>query len=377
MSHPSRIAICLFALVALSLSKAEAGPPPGHGGHSSSGFGFSIGPGSGISIGVGSVPSHYGYGSGYRGYYNNDYYGRNIYGGSGVYFGGGSHDFRWGVGIPFGYDDYDWYAPYYNSYSGRYYNYGQGYYQSPAYYEDNNLQQPNTQQTMEHPPVPTAGQVARLTDDQLKMMISVALDAYSKELDEFNTGSGWKKHFQLAELKEKITSAKTGALDSATRSLVTEISQKFDAAAKDPTYAVITEPWSFKTLLVALKEYSLPATDRVAHELNAKTKTLHKSLDIITTGEGWITYLHLKDLEKLLEEPTSNNADRAKKLEKFLEKFDEVAQNPQYKTVADLRGFDVTKSALQQYINALQTDTTKKDVVLPPPPANNPGEASL
>ena len=71
---------------------------------------------------------NYGYGDrGYydrdynQGHYDRDYYGRSNYGGwyggSGVYFGGGSHDFRWGVGIPFGYDDYDWYAPYYNDYS--------------------------------------------------------------------------------------------------------------------------------------------------------------------------------------------------------------------------------------------------------------------
>ena len=62
-------------------------------------------------------------------------------------------------------------------------------------------------QAIEHPPVPTAGQVARLTDDQLKMMISVALDSYSKELDGFTTGDGWKKYFQLAELKERIAAS--------------------------------------------------------------------------------------------------------------------------------------------------------------------------
>jgi hypothetical protein len=185
-----RLSICLITLATLLISESWAAPPHGHGGGSSGSFGFSIGGSSGVGIGVGvgnnSYHNNYNYGYGNRGYYDRDYYGRGYnggwYGGSGMYFGGGSHDFRWGVGIPFGYDDYDWYAPYYNNYS-YYNNNAPGNYQGSDYYSEI-YSAPTAQQppAMEHPPIPTAGQVARLTDEQLRMMIAVSLDNYIKNI---------------------------------------------------------------------------------------------------------------------------------------------------------------------------------------------------
>ena len=294
-----------------------------------------------------------------------------------MYFGGGSHDFRWGVGIPFGYDDYDWYAPYYNNYYSSYNNTAPGYYQGSDNYSENypanTAQQPPA---MEHPPIPTAGQVARLTDEQLRMMIAVSLDNYIKDLNGFTTGEGWKRHFKLAELKAQVTASQNASPDAATRTLVADISQKFEATGKDPTYEVITQPWSFQTLLVALKEYSLPVVQRQGHVLNAKAQTLKKSLDNTSTGAGWKAYLEINALDKLLGEATIDKAESTKKLEKILERFDDVSQNPQYKAIAELQGFDVTRTALQQYIHTLQTDTEKLDTATQPVESSS-GKASL
>ncbi len=383
MHHLFQWSIGLMVSGAMLIPEIQAAPPSGRGsrgGNSSWGIGVGVGgsPGSGVRIGVGNGPYRNDYGYYNRGYYDRDYYNRGYYGGwyggSGLYFGGGSHDFRWGIGIPFGYDDYDWYAPYYNRY---YYNYGQAYYPGSDYYDTNNAPiAAQSQQVMEQPPVPTAGQVARLTDEQLRMMIAVALDSYSKDLDGFTTGEGWKKHFKLAELKTRLAAPQTGPADAASRALFTDVSQKFQAAGKDPTYEVITKSWSFQTLQVALKEYSLTAELRQAHVLNAKAQTLKKSLDGISTGAGWKAYLEIDDLEKLLGQNSDNNPELNKKLEKILERFDDVIQNPQYKIIAELQGFDVTRSALQQYIHSLESETAKQDVSTQPLESGS-GKASL
>jgi len=379
MYRMCRWSICLIALGTLLISESRAAPPRGHGGGSSGGFGWSVGVplgSSGVSVGGGNGPGYYnrGYYDRDRGYYDRGYYGGG-YGGSGLYFGGGSRDFRWGVGIPFGYDDYDWYAPYYNNYR-RYYNYEPGYYQGSDYYSEyNSSAAAQTPLAMEHPPIPTAGQVARLTDEQLRMIIAVSLDGYSKDLDGFNTGDGWKKHFKLAELKAHVIASQSGSSDAANRALIADISQKFEAAGTDPTYEVITKPWGFQTLLVSLKEYSLPAVQRQSHLLNAKTQTLKRSLDNISTGAGWKAYLEIDDLEKLLDKP-ANNAEVIKKLEKILKRFDDVSQNPQYKTIAELQGFEVTQTALQLYIHTLQAETAKQDVSTQPAESGS-GKASL
>ena len=189
-----------------------------------------------------------------------------------MYFGGGSRDFRWGIGIPFGYGDYDWYAPYYNYYHRYYYDYEPAYdYPSYGYYNDeNNAATAPPPQSMEHPPVPTAGQAARLTDNQLRMMIAVAVDDYNRYLDELNTGEGWKNYFKLGEIRSLVTTSKTASVRRNGAALLADISQRLDAAAKDPAYEIIAQPWSFQTLQVALKEFSLPSSQRQAHTLLGK-----------------------------------------------------------------------------------------------------------
>jgi hypothetical protein len=230
---------------------------------------------------------------------------------------------------------------------------------------------------MSTPPIPTAAQAARLTDDQLRMMIAVALENYIKDLDVFTSGESWKKHFKLAELKARISALQSGSPDAATLALVAEISQKFEAAAKDPTYETITKPWSFQTLLVGLKEYSLTAVQRQNHTLYAKAETLKRSLDNVSTGADWKIYLQINELEKLLAQPPIDNAELNKNLEKILVRFDNVAQNAQYKTVADLQGFDVTRTALQQYVLALRGESANGGALIPsPPPPPPPAESS-
>jgi hypothetical protein len=297
-----------------------------------------------------------------------------------------------GITIPFGYDDYDWYAPYYNYYYYRSYYYEPTYYSGTGYYSvetptstalypqtaaGSSAQNP---QTMSTPPIPTAAQAARLTDEQLRMMIAVSLENYLKDLDTFTSGESWKRHFKLAELKARISALQGGSPDAATRALVADISQKFEASAKDPTYETITKPWSFQTLLVGLKEYSLTAVQRQNHTLYAKAETLKRSLDNVSTGGDWKTYLQINELEKLLTQPPIYNAEMNKNLEKILVRFDNVAQNSQYKAIADLQGFDVTRTGLQQYTLALRSEPANGGALIPspPPPAeSSSGKVSL
>jgi hypothetical protein len=389
----------LIVLSSLLISESLAGPPGGGGGGGGGGpgggFGGGMGgaPGGGFHVGGGNAPNHGNvpyHGGGFPGggpYYHGGGFPGGWHGGPGPYYGGWP-GFHWGITIPFGYDDYDWYAPYYNYYNYRSY-YVPTYYSGTEYYSvespTTTAQYPQTAaastaqypQTTSTPPIPTAAQAARLTDEQLRMMIAVALENYTKDLDAFTSGESWKKHFKLAELKARISALQTGSPDAATRALIADISQKFEAAAKDPTYETITKPWSFQTLLVGLKEYSLTAVQRQNHTLYAKAETLKRSLDNVSTGGDWKTYLEINELERLLGQSSINNAELNKNLEKILVRFDNVAQNSQYKAIADLQGFDVTRMGLQQYILALRAEPANGGALIPsPPPPPPPVESS-
>ncbi len=71
--------------------------------------------------------------------------------------------------------------------------------------------------------------------------------------------------------------------------------------------------------------------------------------------------MKIDELETLLGQSPQNNAELNEKLEKILERFDDVAKNPDYKVVAELQGFDVTQAALQQYINTMQREMAKSN----------------
>jgi hypothetical protein len=92
---------------------------------------------------------------------------------------------------------------------------------------------------------------------------------------------------------------------------------------------------------------------------------LTESLDNVTTGAGWKKHLQLDDLKKSIENAAADDSARNKKMEDILAKFDGVAQNPEFKVIAALDGFGSTRTALQGYIKALQTD---QPVQAPPPP---------
>jgi len=357
----SRLVICLLAFGAFLVSDIWAAPRGGP----SVGFGFGFGSPGGFYGSVGNVPPRY-YG-GYGGYYGRGYPGYYYDDSPGVYLGGRSSDFRWGVRIPLGDDD--------DYYYDRGYGYNRYYYPQPSYYsEDSSLAAPTP--SREPPPLPTAGEVARLNDEQLRSLIAGLVDIYDQELNGFNTGAGWKKHFKLAELKTLVTAPQAGAPDSAAEALVAEIAEKFEDAAKDPTYEVITKPWGFQALHVALKEYALPAAERQVHVLNARLQTLKRSLDDVSTGAGWKAYLEIDALEKIVSQQPNIDDTLIKKLEKILQHFDSVAGDSQYKVVAEVKGFASTRTALQKFINAVQAKAAKQNGSTEPTEGTT-GEVSL
>ena len=58
-------------------------------------------------------------------------------------------------------------------------------------------------------------------------------------------------------------------------------------------------------------------------------------------------------LDDLLRQPAEDKSQQSTELEKTLERFDDVATNPEYKIIADLPGFAVTRESLRHYISTL------------------------
>jgi hypothetical protein len=324
------------------------------------------GPAIGIGFGGGGG-GPYG-GGGYGGYYGG---GRYYGGGYGGYYGGSG--VRFGVSVPLSEDgnvrlgvgNGGYYPPnYYRNHDyprGGYYYGGNYNYQDGAGYGESTPPAP--------PPVPTAGQVGRMSDGQLAGLLRAATEEYSRELDGYTNGETWKKYFKLTEILEIAKKSQPNPPDAAVRTTVAEVVKRMDSAAKNAEYDAIAKPWGFKTLQVGLREYALPLKERLGHLLSANLQKIGESLDGVTTGEGWKKHLQIEELGKLAENAGANDASQGKRLEKILAKFDAVAQNSQYQVIAELDGFAATRADLQRYINALQADQPGQTPSPPPPPA--------
>jgi hypothetical protein len=308
----------------------------GHHGGSSVQWGVNVPLGDGgVRIGVGSG-GHYpgGYGNPYGNhYYDRDYY----YGGNSRYYYSGN-------------------AEYYQPSGVRYLD------SSPnsTYYAQRAVQEP--------PPVPTAGQLGRMSDEQLADLIRGTGERYQEELDGFTTGDTWKKYFKLPEIIEIAKKSKTNPPDAESRTTLVQVRKRMDSASAKAEYADLTKSWAFKTLHAGMNEYSLSPSERAGHLLAVQVQELGESLDNVSTGEGWKKYLQIDALGKLADKAEADDALPGKRLEKILAKFDAVKQNPQYQAVAELNGFASTHAGLQRYIQALQPDRSEK-AALPPAPA--------
>jgi hypothetical protein len=349
------------------------------GGGPTIGIGFGGG-GSGVygGIGIGG-----GYGGGYHGGggYGGGYHGGGYHGGGyhGGYYGGSG--VNWGVNVPLSSDGSvrlgvgsgGYYSPYYhhgyynyprNYYGGYYNSYPAETYEAAPSNETDYAE--STPPTSQEPPLPTAGQVGRMSDEQLVGLLRVASEGYARELDDYKNGETWKKYFKLAEIGD-ILKTKGNSPDAASRTTLAEVLKRLDSSAKNAEYETLTKSWGFKALQIGLREYTLPQKERLAHSLNANLQIMNDSLANVTTGEGWKKHLQIEELGKLAENAGGDDASTGKRLEKILAKFDAVAQDSQYQVVAELNGFAATRADLQRYINALQSE--QKVAVPPPPPA--------
>jgi hypothetical protein len=341
------IGVCAMLLMA-SPASAQRG-----------GFGFSIGGGGGGHGGYHSSGTQWGVGVSPYG----------VGWGAGIPLGNG--DVRIGVGN-YGYGN----SPYYRHaywYDHGYYH-GNDYYSRPYYgsysndYTDGDQYVPAAAQ--EPPPLPTAGQLARLNDGQLRQILADAAEGYRQELDGFTTGESWKKHFQLAEVLDYVGKNESGPLNAKTRKLLGGVLSKMDSVSKNTAYAMIAKPYGFRLMQAALREYTLPAAVRQGHLLGAQVQTLKLSLDGLTTGESWKKHLELDSLENVADNLHSGDPAAAGRLEKILAKFDAAVKKPQYKIIAEQEGFQSVQASLQNLINALREETPKHEA--PPPPAAVP-----
>ena len=218
----------------------------------------------------------------YGGYFGSPYYGR---GGWGTYGWGGWND-----------GNYGYWGPGYDTYSYDYSSDNQSGMEpeiAPQYAQSTEGEQ--GQGGGKLPPLPTNKELASFTNQQLNSFIAWVARGYSRELGQFSTGDTWVKYFKLDNLRALAPQPPAGTIaaqppetpTARSRSLDKEVLERMDSVLQKNEYQTVTNAWGFKALRAALKEVSRPADERTVTVLKGQAEMLNKSLERVSTGDGW------------------------------------------------------------------------------------------
>jgi hypothetical protein len=197
-------------------------------------------------------------------------------------------------------------------------------------------------------PILSPDQFAALTFEQQRQHLLTAVISLEQALGKISSGGGWKKHLDTAWLRSVLATEQGASPDAATRERLQKIAEAFDRTQAAPQYRAISGLWGFQSARNGLGQYAAAPVERSQRRLDAHAATLQRSLGKLPTGAGWQKYLQLDEASRLAKtKETLGPPDRAEALE-VAERFQQVAQNPSYRSIAQLEGFDTMRQALQQ-----------------------------
>ena len=202
-------------------------------------------------------------------------------------------------------------------------------------------------------PVPSAAQVALLTDKQLADMLSHAAAALDARLSQMTGGVSWQSHLKVAEIREAAAASDDDA--DKTRELLKEIAKRYDKVAADEKYEKINRLWGFQVVQAGLSELDKPSTQRRRGHLAATGNQLRSHLGTLQGGEKWDEYLQLQDLIKAIK-PTRDQQESERirqHVKKVLERWDKTAQDERYHLIVESLAFKTAHQAAKDYNTAL------------------------
>ena len=91
--------------------------------------------------------------------------------------------------------------------------------------------------------------------------------------------------------------------------------------------------------------------------LKGQAEVLDKSLERLSTGEGWRKHLELDSLAKLADEKNLQSNEEVQRIE---DRFNQVMRNPEYQAIAQLPGFNGVYSTLHKLTEGKQYPSTAK-----------------
>jgi hypothetical protein len=196
-----------------------------------------------------------------------------------------------------------------------------------------------------------------LDRDQLRQLARENLGRLADNLPE-----SWREYLNT-DLLQQLIDDEIHESSGERQKLLREILAKFDATLNSTNVRHVTEAAGFRDLYGALAELSVTPHQRKLAQLVAASEQLKRDLTRINAPANWLTYLHLPvpslDHEPSdVPEPPVTTGESVAGLEATLRRYDQTAEDPQYRVIAGLTGFQSTRSRLREYLGLLGGSST-------------------
>lgn len=210
----------------------------------------------------------------------------------------------------------------------------------------------------------SAEQLAALSNQQLRAVLTGAADRLCADLDRLKGGSPWKAFFKVDDLKTAMSEderaeselsdtnvrerpvSPSERRDADRKKMLVAIADRLDKIAGDRKYRQIAGCSGFRTLQTGLREYTLSPRERQSHVLAANLKELADSLDRLPKGASWKRFLQLDQLERLATGDARFEPTDFARMAQILSRFETARQDPDYAMIVEQPGFDAAYVAL-------------------------------
>jgi hypothetical protein len=170
------------------------------------------------------------------------------------------------------------------------------------------------------------------------------------------SGDFWKTSLKTAEIATLVSADWEGPPNEEARQQLRAIYDTFEKVASSPEVNGVAGLQSFQMLRAALREYSTPAEPRARGQLAVAAHDLSRSLKRFETGPAWQQYLLLAPGMVLAKEKleAGDSEQSIGELTRAAEIYDSVRDDGQYRIIAELPAFSMTRNFLAAYLQQLQ-----------------------
>lgn len=188
-----------------------------------------------------------------------------------------------------------------------------------------------------------------------------------------NLDESWRDYLHVDALEQILGEGDDNFLDDKQIEQLKDMLSNYQATINSPQVRHVSNAAGFRGLFAVLQELTINPNERALKDLVAAKRQLDGQLSRLSASSSWTAHLHLPIVSRSDKGdgplPPGDNADDIAGLETALARYDQIVDDPEYRSVVKLPGFQRTRTKLTEYLQLVRgpSDGTHSSEQLPLP----------